>query len=86
MFWGRGAPGERQTGTSGRHDKIHAVSQAAWTLLGVVVGALISGVTQILLDWRRGRAERRKEAAAARAEIKVAARLVADEVDSLGPG
>jgi hypothetical protein len=60
------------------------VSQAAWTLLGVAVGALISGGTQVLLDWRKDKSEARKEAAETRAEIRVVARLVADEVDTLG--
>ena len=60
------------------------MSQAAWTLLGVVVGAMISGGTQVLLDWRRDRSEARKETAKAKAEVKVAVRLIADEVDSLG--
>jgi hypothetical protein len=59
------------------------MSQAAWTLLGVAVGALIGGGTQIFQDWRKDRSVQKKQTAQARAEIKVVARLIADEVDTL---
>lgn len=58
-------------------------SPSTWGFVGVVIGGLLVILGEAIADWRRAKREDKIERRKLNAEVRVAARLLADELDTI---
>jgi hypothetical protein len=58
-------------------------SESTWGFVGVVIGGLLVMMGDTIVDWRKARREERIERRRLNADVRVAARMVGDELDTI---